>query len=252
MEGGFLQGKVALVTGGSRGIGRAIALALGGQGAAVAFNYYRGHEAAREAQDLFTRKGIPCLRVQAHLGDPQQVRALVQAVGERFGRLDILVNNAASGVNRPAMEVEAKHWDWTLAVNARAPWLLVKEALPLMPPGSCVVNVTSLGSQRVLPYYFTVGVSKAALEAVTRYLAVELAPRGIRVNAVAGGYVETDALRHFPNHDALRQAALGRTPAGRLLTPEDIAGVVLFLCSPAAEMVRGQVVVVDGGYSLLG
>lgn len=248
----FLAGKVALVTGGSRGIGRAIALALGGQGASVAFNYFRGHEAARQAEAVLTEKGIPCLRVRAHLGDPQQVKALVQAVQERFGRVDILVNNAASGVNRPAMELEEKHWEWALGVNARAPWLLVKEALPLMPPGACVVNITSLGSQRVLPNYFSVGVSKAALEAVTRYLAVELAPRGIRVNAVAGGYVETEALEHFPNREAMRRAAQERTPAGRLLTPEDIAGVVLFLCSPAAEMVRGQVIVVDGGYSLLG
>lgn len=249
---GFLQGKVALVTGGSRGIGRAIALALGEQGARVAFNYLRGHEAARQTEALLTERGIPCLRVRAHLGDPQQVKALVQAVRERFGRLDILVNNAASGVNRPAIELEEKHWEWVLGVNARAPWLLVKEALPLMPSGACVVNITSLGAGRVLPHYFSVGVSKAALEAITRYLAVELAAKGIRVNAVSGGYVETEALDHFPNREEMRRWAQERTPAGRLLTPEDIAGVVLFLCSPAAEMVRGQVIVVDGGYSLLG
>ncbi|GBD11635.1 Enoyl-[acyl-carrier-protein] reductase [NADPH] FabL [bacterium HR23] len=252
MPTGFLQGKVALVTGGSGGIGRAIALALGGQGAQVAFTYFRGHEEARQTEALLTEKGVPCLRMRAHLGDLRQVKGLVQAVRERFGRLDILVNNAATGVNRPAMELEEKHWEWTLGVNARAPWLLVKEALPLMPPGACVVNITSLGSQRVLPHYFSVGVSKAALEALTRYLAVELAPRGIRVNAVAGGYVETDALQHFPNRDEMRRWAVERTPAGRLLTPEDMAGVVLFLCSPWAEMVRGQVIVVDGGYSLLG
>ena len=190
---------MALVTGGSRGLGLAIAHELASRGADIAFNYLRNHGAARNATETLEALGVRCLRVRAHLGDPQSIRALVNAVEQEYGRLDILVNNAASGVQRSAMELEEHHWDWTLDVNARGPWLCVKEAVRLMPEGGSIVNLTSLGSQRVLPHYTSVGVSKAALEALTRYLAVELAPRGIRVNAVSAGYVDTDALRTFPN-----------------------------------------------------
>jgi len=246
-----LEGKVALVTGGSRGIGRAIALRLAREGAHIAFNYLRRHESARRTEEDLRALGVEVLRVRAHLAEPEAVRALVQAVRERFGRLDILVNNAASGVARPALDLGERHWEWTMAINARAPWLLVKYAVDLMPPGARVVNLSSLGAQRVLENYFAVGVSKSALEAVTRYLAVELAERGIIVNAVAGGLVETEALQAFPNREEMRALARARTPAGRLVTPEDIAEAVLFLCGPGSEMVRGQVLVVDGGMSLL-
>ncbi len=243
------QGKVALVTGGSRGIGRAIALELARRGAHVAFNYLRNHQAAAETQRDIEALGVRCLRVRAHLGDSARIKELFARVEQTFGRLDILVNNAASGVQRAAAELEEKHWDWTMNINARAPWLCAIEAARLMRDGGSIVNITSLGSQRVLPYYFSVGTSKAALEAITRYLAVELAPRGIVVNAVSGGYVETGALEHFPNRQEML-AEGARTPAGRMLTPEDIAAVVAFLCSEDARMVRGQVIVVDGGLSL--
>ena len=243
---------MALVTGGSRGLGLAIAHELASRGADIAFNYLRNHSAARAAAASLEAMGVRCLRVRAHLGDPESIRALVDAVEREYGRLDILVNNAASGVQRSAMELEEHHWDWTLDVNARGPWLCTKEAVRLMPEGGSVVNLTSLGSQRVLPYYTSVGVSKAALEALTRYLAVELAPRGIRVNAVSAGYVDTDALRTFPNWQEMLAQAQEQTPAGRMLTVEDVARVVAFLCTEEADMVRGQVIVVDGGLSLLG
>ncbi len=246
-----LHNKIALVTGGSRGIGKAIALELARQGADVAFNYLRNHKAARETEEELLALGVQVCRVRANLEGTESIRALFAQVKERFGRLDILVNNAASGVQRSALELEEKHWDWTLDVNARGPWLCAREAVPLMDNGGAIVNITSLGSQRVLPYYTAVGVSKAALEALTRYLAVELAPKGIVVNAVAGGIVETEALEHFPNREEM-MAAGTRTPAGRMVTPEDIAKVVAFLCTPAASMIRGQVIVVDGGYSLMG
>ena len=243
------HGKTALVTGGSRGIGKAIALELAAGGADVAFNYLRNHRAAAEAKEEIEALGVRCLRVRAHLGDEDKIAQLFEAVAAEFGSLDILINNAASGVQRPALELEPKHWDWTLNVNARAAWMCAVEAAKLMKDGGHIVNITSEGSRRVLPLYFSVGVSKAALESVTRYLAVELAPIGISVNAVSGGYVDTGALDHFPTKDEMLEAGR-KTPVGRMVTVEDIAKAVAFLCTPDAEMIRGQTLVVDGGVTL--
>ena len=244
------EGKVALVTGGSRGIGKAIALQFAEHGAHIAFNYIRNHKAAAQTQTEIEALGVHCLRMRAHLGDASKISQLFAEVDEHFGRLDILVNNAASGVQRSASELEEKHWDWTMNINAKAPWLCAIEASKLMRDGGSIVNITSQGSQKVLPYYFSVGTSKAALESLTRYLAVELAPQGIAVNAVSGGYVETGALDHFPNRESMLEAGHS-TPAGRMVTASDIARVVAFLCTADAAMIRGQVIVVDGGYTLL-
>jgi enoyl-[acyl-carrier protein] reductase III len=190
--------------------------------------------------------------VRGNVGDEARVAQLFERVGERFGALDILVNNAASGVNRPALELTAHHWDWTLNINARGAWLCAKAAAPLMRGrGAAIVNLSSLGAGRVMADYFSVGVSKAALEAVTRYLAVELAPLGIRVNAVSGGLVETEALAAFDWGRDVIEASRRRTPAGRMVEPRDLANAALFLCSDAASMIRGQTLVVDGGLSLL-
>jgi enoyl-[acyl-carrier protein] reductase III len=247
----MLQGKIALVTGGGRGIGRAIALTLAREGADVIVNYLRNVEAAEQTAAEARALGVRAEPLRGHVGAPAKVNAMFEAVRERFGALDILVNNAASGVIRPALELEPRHWDWTLNINARGAWLCARQAVPLMAGrGGRIVNISSLGSGRVLKEYVAVGVSKAALESLTRYLAVELAPLGIAVNAVAGGLVETDALWHFEHREEMLAEARNRTPAGRMVEPDDIAAVVGFLCSPAAEMIRGQVIVVDGGYSL--
>jgi enoyl-[acyl-carrier protein] reductase III len=242
---------VALVTGGGRGIGRAIVLRLAALGADVVVNYLRNGEAAERTAAEAAARGVRAEAIRAHVGEPERVETLFRTIQERYGRLDILVNNAASGVIRSALDLEPRHWDWTMNINARGAWLCARAAAPLMTGrGGRIVNISSLGSGRVLKDYLVVGVSKAALEALTRYLAVELAPLGIAVNAVAGGLVETEALRHFPHREAMLQDARQRTPAGRMVEPDDIARAVAFLCGAGAEMIRGQVLVVDGGYSL--
>ncbi len=240
------NGAAVLVTGGSRGIGKAIALNFAALGAArVAIGYLRSDSAAAETAEELEALGAEAILLRGNVSS-QRVLDEVAALGP----LDVLVHNAATGVIRPALETEDKHWDWTLGANARALLALARVATPTMPAGSSIVGISSLGSQRVLENYTLVGTSKAALEALVRYLAVELAPRGIRVNAVSAGVVETGALDHFPNREAMLELG-ARNPAGRLVAPEDVAAAVSFLCSPEAEMVRGQTLVVDGGYSLL-
>lgn len=246
-------GKLALVTGGGRGIGRAIVLELAARGADVLVNYVRHPEAAEETVSAARALGVKAEALRGNVGDEAQVSRLFDEVGARFGYLDVLVNNSASGVNKAATEVTAHHWDWTLNVNARGAWLCARAALPLMQTrgGGVVVSISSLGAGRVMRDYFLVGVSKAALEAVTRYLSVELAPHGVRVNAVSGGLVETDALKSFAWGREVIASTVTRTPAGRMVEPNDLAQVVAFLCSDAASMIRGQTLVVDGGFSLI-
>ena len=246
-----LDGRVALVTGGSRGIGKAISLELARRGANICFNYLRSHAAARAAEEELGAHGVAALRHRANLADDVAIEGLVDAAVEQFGKIDILVNNAASGVMRSSVEISEKHWDWTLGINAKAPWRLAALTSDHMPEGSRVINISSPGSSRVLPQYFPVGVSKAALEAVTRYMAIDLAPKGIVVNGVSAGFVETDALDAFPDELEIKDMALRPTPAGRPITPDDVAKVVAMLCSPDAEMIRGQVIVVDGGEMLV-
>ena len=234
-----------LVTGGSRGIGRAIALRFARGGAdKVAIGYLRNDRAAEETAEELRAAGTEPVLVR---GNVTSARVLEEVAA--LGPLDVLVHNAASGVVRAALDTEEKHWDWTLGANARALLALAQVAAPQMAAGSSIVGISSLGAQRVLPNYALIGTSKAALEALVRYLAVELAPQGIRVNAVSAGVVETGALEHFPNKDEMIAAGTSN-PAGRLVTPEDVAGAVAFLCSPEAEMIRGHILVVDGGFSL--
>ena len=240
-------GAAVLVTGGSRGIGREIALRFADAGAKrVAIGYMRNDYAADGVAEELRARGAEPVLVRGNVSSTRVAGEVAE-----LGPLDVLVHSAATGVARPALETEDKHWDWTMSANARAFLALARAAVPSMPRGSAIVAISSLGSVRVLENYVLVGSSKAALESVVRYLGVELAPRGIRVNAVSGGVVETDALDAFPNKEEMLRDARGRTPAGRMVESRDIADAVLFLAGPGAQMICGQTIVVDGGFSLL-
>ena len=244
------KGKVALVTGGGRGIGQAIALKLASQGADIIINFFRHRESAEKTAKDIEALGVKAETIRANVGDPAKIDEMFDMIGNKFGRLDILINNAASGVGRPVMDVDVKAWEWTMDINARACLLCAQKAAKLMEGrGGKIVSISSLGSPFVLPNYSIVGISKAALEALTRYLAIELAPRGICVNAVAASAVETEALK-FYFKEGLVKDNRQVTPAGRMVIPEDVANVVAFLCSEEAFMIRGQTIIVDGGTSV--
>lgn len=248
-----MERKVALVTGSSRGIGKTIALRLAEKGYNLVINYARSRSAAEETAKEVEKFGVEALVVKANVGKQDKIKELFAEIDEQFGRLDVFVNNAASGVLRPLMEIEESHWNWTMDINSKALLFCAQEAAKLMEKsgGGAIVSLSSLGAIRYLKNYTTVGVSKAAVEALTRYLAVELAEKNIVVNAVSGGAVDTDALTHFPNRDELLNDAKDRTPAGRIVEPNDLANAVMFLLSDEASMIRGQTIIVDGGISLL-
>lgn len=251
----IFQNKVALITGSGRGIGKAIALHFAKHGADVVINFFRNREPAQETAREVEKLGRRALLVKADVGDLTELNSLFDEVEREFGGLDIFIHNAASGYNRPALEQKPKGWDWTMNINARALLFSAQRATALMEKrgGGKIVSISSAGATRVLPDYVVVGASKAALEALTRYLGIELISKGINVNAVSPGVVETEALNHFAsmgNQDNILQKFIAQVPAGRLITPEEVAEVVAFLCTPAASMIVGQTIIVDGGYTL--
>ncbi len=254
-EGAVFHGKVAAVTGASRGIGRATALLLGERGADVVV-HYRNHEAeAAQVVDALLRMGRRAEMVRADLEDPQQVSEFFRTVERRFGHLDIFVANAAATAFRPFAELKPHHLQRTYHLNVFSFVQAAQEAMRLMKGrGGRVVTVSGFPTQRYLPDYALLASAKAALETLTRYLAVEAAPLGITVNAVSPGVVDTDSLDYYKATDAenFDRTMVASTPKGRLGTPEDIARVIAFLCSDDADWIVGQTLVVDGGLTLMG
>jgi enoyl-[acyl-carrier protein] reductase III len=247
-----LRGKRALVTGSSRGIGRAIALSLADLKVDVAINFFRHRAPAEAVVKEIEARGAKSLLVKGNVADEAQVSKMFDDIEAAWGGLDILVSNAASGVLKPISELNLHHFHWTMDINAAALLPLVQHLLHLPAKGQrVVVAVSSLGAVRAIPNYTAVGASKAALESMVRHLSAELAPQGVRVNAVSAGTVDTDALKHFPNRQQLLDESTRRTPAGRLITPQDVANAVVFLCTDFASMIHGQTIVVDGGYSIV-
>jgi enoyl-[acyl-carrier protein] reductase III len=250
----FLTHKTALVTGSSRGIGRAIALELARRGASIVVHYVRKKQAAEEVVAAIEGLGGRAMAVKANLAEVDQIAAMFDEIEAGWGRCDIFVGNAASGTPRDILDVTDKHWDWTMDVNARSILRCVQRLVPGMEKAGWgrIINLSSPGSTRVLPHYGAIGLSKAVIESLTRYLAVDLAPRGIIVNAVSPGLAVTDAVSAFPvDVQATFEYARSRTPTGRLVTPEEVAHVVAFLCSDSASMIVGQTLTMDGGYGLL-
>lgn len=244
------SGRVALVSGGSRGIGRAIALRLAEEGASTVFvNYLQNDVEAEKTQALLQDYDCDAHLVRANLAYPQQIAALFDQVKQTVDHLDVFIHCAALTSMKPTLAVRPNQWDLTINVSTRSFLLCVQRCVPLMREGA-IVAMSSLGGGRVIPNYGAMGIAKAALESAIRYLGAELAPRGIRVNGISGGLVDTDSIRHFPDSDRLIDETVARTPAGRIGQPEDIADVAMFLVSPQAQWICGQTLVADGGLSL--
>lgn len=247
-----LGNKVALITGGARGIGRATALKLAGSGCDIAIVYYNSSDAAAALVEEIEQLGRRAIAFQGNVSDHQSVKDVFAQFREHFSQLNFLISNAASGVLKPAMKMSTKHWRWCMETNALALNHLVVEGRALMPVGSRVVALSSLGAHRAIPNYAFIGASKAALEALVRSLSLELAEHGISVNTVSAGVVDTDALKHFPNREQLLDEYQAHALSARPLTPEDVANTIFLLCLPEAEMIKGQTLFVDAGYSVVG
>ena len=245
MSGGALSGRRFLVTGGTRGIGAAITRRLASEGAQVIANYARNESAAEAFATELGGAGLAVQLCRADLTRPNGLEEVGKALGE--GSLAGLVHAAATGVHGALGEIGGRQWDFTFALNARACLEIVKLVAPRLGPGGSIVGISSEGAVHAVPQYSLVGASKAALESLCRHLAVELGPRGIRVNALSPGVVLTDVWNALPDAEPRLAAARSRHPQGRLTTVEEVAGAALFLCSDASSGVSGHTLVVDGG-----
>lgn len=243
-------GKTAFISGGSKGIGLAIAETLAGYGANVVINYFRSRDAAEAAVKKIKSYGVECYAHRANIGNHDMIPPIFEKIKQEFGKLDILISNAALGIFTNALDIDDKAWHLSMNTNTQALLLCVQNAIGIMPDNSRIVSLSSLGSQRYIPGYAAIGVSKAAIENLTRYFAYELAPRRITVNCVSGGFIDTDALKSFPNYEDMVKEVIRRTPFDRMGTPQEIADAVVFLASLKASWITGQTLVVDGGYTL--
>ncbi len=246
-----LRNKVGLVTGGSRGIGRACALRLAAAGADVVVNYSTSQEAAMQVAEEITGMGRRAFVVKADMGEEEDIRSMLDFVATTVGQLDIIVSNAATGGFHSLLAAKQNHFHTTININVLATVFLVRYALPLLEKSAGrakVVALSSHGSHMALPMYGVIGGSKAALESVVRHLALEVGGRGINLNVVKAGLVETDSTRRIPNADKMFAGRVHKSMVGeRMLTVQDVADTVLFLSSDLSDLIQGQTITVDGG-----
>ena len=246
-----LTGQV-LVIGGTRGIGRAISLHFASAGASVVANFLRNQKAADDPKATSDREGLPIQLCRADVTTSQGIEHIAHSALEGATQLSGMVYCAATGVHRVFPELTTRHFDWTFSLNVRAFFALTKALLGSFSERASILAISSMGAERALPYYSLVGSSKGALEALSRHLSVELAPRGIRVNILVPGAIATDAWKTLPDGDERMKTAVDRTPSGRLVTPEEVAYAAHFLCSKAATGIIGQTLIVDGGAGIVG
>jgi len=248
-----LHGRTALVTGSSRGIGRAIALKLGALGADVAINYVTRETDAHSAVEALTGMGRRAFAARANVSKPDELAGLFDRVAAEWGALDIYINNAIDVASfGPVMRLRAEPWRHTIDSHVTTFLLASQRAAKLMKDRKgVIIALSSLGSRSYVPGYAPIGVGKAAIEALTRYLAMELGPAGVRVNTVSAGPIDTDSLRAFSTFEQMKDASIRFSPARRMGQPDDVADVVGFLCTDDARWICGQTLIVDGGFSLL-
>jgi len=247
----IFKNKVALITGGARGIGRAIACRLAAAGADIAIVYYNSSDEAAKLVEELTQMGRKAVALQANVADESSVKEMATEFAKHFDQVDILVSNAASGVLKPEMSMSTKHWRWCMETNALGLHHLVRAFYDRLPSGGRVLALSSLGATRAIPNYSFIGASKAALEALVRSLSLELAEKNVTVNTISAGVVDTDALKHFPNREHLLDQHQMKSLVNRSLLPEDVADVAYLLCQPESQMIRGQTITVDAGYSII-
>ncbi len=247
-----LEKKSALITGGSRGIGKASALKLAKNGCDVAIGYFNSSDEADLIVEEIKAMGRKSFAVQVNVSDRKSIAEMADIYKQHFDKLDIFVSNAASGVLKPSMEMNVKHWRWCMETNALALNEITRQMLPIMPNGSRIIAMSSLGASRAIPNYGFIGASKAALEAIVRQLSLELAPQEISVNTISAGVIDTDALKHFPNREHLLEDYRKHSLSAEDLNQQDVADVLYLLCLPEAKMIKGQVIYVDAGYSIVG
>ncbi len=249
--------RVALVTGGSRGFGRGIALRLAADGADCAITYRTRAEQAREVVAEIEALGCRALAVPLALEEPAQVPGAVAKVAQTFGRIDVLVANAAATAFRPMLEQKPHNVEKTFAISVESFIAAVQEAAPLMVDGGRIVVVSGIDSHQAMAGHGILGAAKAAMESLVRILALELGPRGITVNAVSPGLVDTDSSRRYVEKglgqawDAAAARMIAATPVRRLGTIDDVASLVAYLASPAAGFLTGQTILLDGGLTIV-
>jgi len=247
----IFKDKTVLITGGSRGIGKSLCLAFAKNGCNIIFTYLRSKTESEKLTKKIKEIGVKVESIKINLKSTTEIEKLYNFLVSKKMKVNFLINNAASGVMKNSLDTTEKHWDWTLDINAKAPWILSKNIAKIMPKNSRIINITSPGSSKVLKNYFSVGVSKAALESLTRYMAVDLAPKGINVNSISPSLVETDALKYFPNQEDIKSILERKNPKEKKLTPDDIAEVAVLLCQEKSNMIVGQNIIIDGGENLV-